>query len=81
MKRLETGIRTALWISMSTPEMLWDPIVMHCTGLCPPGGQATNLWGVTAIWPEGTPGPFPLTDDEHLLLKDVIEWKRGDQSA
>lgn len=56
-------------------EMIWDPIVMHCAGLCDPGGQATNLWGVTAIWPEGTPGPFPLTDDEHLLLKDVAKWK------
>ena len=36
----------------------------------------TNNWGVTLSWPEGTPGPFPVHDDAHRLLKDITEWKK-----
>lgn len=34
-----------------------------------------NNWGVWNIWPEGTPGPFPLHDKDHLLMKDIEHWK------
>ena len=34
-----------------------------------------NAWGVTFEWPVGTPGPFPLHDEEHLVVKDIEHWE------
>lgn len=39
------------------------------------GEPAKNCWGVTFVWPEGTPGPFPIHDDDHLVIKDVDHWR------
>lgn len=38
-------------------------------------GPVINGWGVWNVWPEGTPGPFPLHDQEHLVVKDVERWQ------
>ena len=35
----------------------------------------TNAWGVTKIWPIGTPGAFPVHDEEHIVVKDIENWK------
>ena len=35
-----------------------------------------DSWGVYWCWPEGMPGEFPEHDEEHLLLKDITEWKK-----
>ncbi len=32
-------------------------------------------WGVTRVWPEGTPGAFPVHDEEHIVLKDIAKWR------
>jgi hypothetical protein len=40
-----------------------------------PGEERVNQWGVTIRWQEGTPGPFPVHDMAHIVLKDVTEWK------
>ena len=55
--------------------VLTDPFNM--TDPYPEYGQhnVTNRWGVTLSWPEGTPGPFPVHDDAHRVLKDITEWK------
>lgn len=52
-----------------------DPI--RATYKAPKYGElnVTNEWGVTRSWPEGTPGPFPVHDDAHRLLKDITEWR------
>ena len=52
-----------------------DPI--RATYKAPKYGElnVTNQWGVTRSWPEGTPGPFPVHDDAHRLLKDITEWR------
>ncbi len=34
-----------------------------------------NEWGVYFAFPENTPGAFPVQDDEHLLVKDIENWK------
>lgn len=34
-----------------------------------------TCFGVTMYWPEGTPGPFPVHDDAHLVLKDITHWQ------
>jgi uroporphyrinogen-III decarboxylase len=40
-----------------------------------PGRTIVNNWGVTISWPENVPGPFPIHDDAHKVLKDVTKWK------
>lgn len=39
------------------------------------GEEVVNEWGVTIRWPEGQLGSFPVHDADHILLKDVTEWK------
>lgn len=34
-----------------------------------------NAWGVTRVWPIGTPGAFPVHDEEHIVVKDIENWK------
>ena len=36
-------------------------------------GPTQNAWGVWLDWPDGTPGPFPMHDPEHILIKGEIE--------
>lgn len=38
-------------------------------------GPVKNAWGVTEVWPEGTPGAFPVHDEEHIVIKDITHWK------
>ena len=39
------------------------------------GKEYVNDWGVTIRWQPGTPGPFPVHDAEHKVLKDITKWK------
>ncbi len=57
-------------IFMSDPYNASDP--------APKYGQVnvTNKWGITKSWPEGTPGAFPVLDEEHRVLKDIDDWKK-----
>lgn len=43
----------------------------------PPKGGAPTVdgWGVTTIFPAHVPGPFPLLDDEHKVIKDITKWR------
>ena len=41
----------------------------------PGGGPVKDGWGVTKEWPIGTPGSFPLHDEEHLVCKDITRWR------
>ena len=34
-----------------------------------------NAWGITKVWPEGTPGAFPIHDEEHIVCKDNTKWR------
>lgn len=50
------------------------PVSPYKRALC--GGEPVrDGWGVTKVWPEGTPGAFPLHDDEHLVCKDIAQWR------
>jgi len=51
------------------------PYLKRNRGLLKPGEEIINAWGVTIRFQEGTPGPFPVHDDEHRVLKDVTKWK------
>ena len=40
------------------------------------GGPAVkDGWGVTKVWPQGTPGAFPIHDAEHIVIKDIEHWR------
>ena len=32
-------------------------------------------WGITRSWPIGTPGAFPVHDEEHIVIKDISNWR------
>jgi uroporphyrinogen-III decarboxylase len=39
------------------------------------GETITNEWGITMSWPEEQIGPFPVHDDEHIVIKDITKWQ------
>ncbi len=41
----------------------------------PGGPEVKNGWGVTIRFQKNTPGPFPVHDDEHRVVKDITKWK------
>ena len=56
--------------------LLWgaDPI----TGAFPrigPGKEAKDGWGVLIRFKQGQPGPFPVHDEEHKVVKDITKWR------
>jgi uroporphyrinogen-III decarboxylase len=34
-----------------------------------------NKWGVTISFPSNAPGPFPVHDAEHIVIKDIEHWR------
>ncbi|KPU44270.1 methylcobalamin:coenzyme M methyltransferase [Oxobacter pfennigii] len=40
-----------------------------------PGQEIVNSWGVTIRFQENTPGPFPVHDDTHKVVKGITKWK------
>ena len=56
--------------------LIWgDPVSMASPFPAPGGPEVKNGWGVTIRFQENTPGPFPVHDDEHKVLKDITKWK------
>jgi len=52
------------------------PFFVRWRGNMRPGmGRATDAWGVTLEYREDQPGAFPVHDGEHIVLKDVTEWR------
>lgn len=39
------------------------------------GTQVVDAWGVTVQFAEHTPGPFPVHDQEHKVVRDITRWK------
>ena len=60
----------AIQFIFRTPLGMRSPRPMQQTGW-----EMVNAWGVTIRFQEGTPGPFPVHDEEHIVLKDVTRWK------
>jgi len=57
-------------------EFVWgNPVSMAFPFPEPGGPPVKNGWGVTIVFQENTPGPFPVHDDEHRVLKDITKWK------
>jgi hypothetical protein len=58
-----------------TPIFGVDPIYAPTPAFPPIGGSGKNIWGVTLEWREGQPGPFPVLDDAHKVIKDITKWR------
>lgn len=39
------------------------------------GPPVVNAWGVTNVWPEGTPGAFPVHTPDKIVVKDIEHWQ------
>ena len=39
------------------------------------GKMVQNAWGVWIQFPENVPGPFPVHDEEHKVVKDITKWR------
>ncbi len=39
------------------------------------GPPIVNNWGVTIAYPDNAPGPFPVHDAEHIVIKDIDHWR------
>lgn len=60
----------ALALMLMTPYAMQYPMMPEYDA---PAVQ--NGWGVWNVWPKGTPGSFPLHDDEHVLCTDITKWR------
>ncbi len=59
----------AFALQMVTPYTLTNP--------APKLGEENviNAWGVKRSYPVGTPGPFPVHNEESIVCKDITRWK------
>jgi hypothetical protein len=57
--------------------LLWtiDPITEPFSRAGGPGTTWKDGWGVTQFWGKEQPGPFPVHDDAHKVVKDITKWK------
>ena len=57
-------------------EFIWEtPYSKNSASFPRPGSEIVNAWGVTIRFQENTPGPFPVHDDKHKVLKDITKWR------
>ncbi|NLA75535.1 MAG: uroporphyrinogen decarboxylase [Deltaproteobacteria bacterium] len=57
-------------------EFIWANPVAAAHSFPVPGGPAVkDGWGVTIRFQANTPGPFPVHDDEHKVVKDITRWR------
>ncbi len=56
-------------------QLMFHPFMMKSPLLKPGDELVKNAWGVYNSFPKGTPGAFPVQDDEHLVIKDIENWK------
>ena len=54
----------------------FDPLALHCAGMCDYGSTSRSDWGFWTTWPQGIIAPFPLHDEAHLLVPDVTQWDK-----
>ena len=55
--------------------LMGDPYMANYMHFTPGSSTCLNAWGVTIQFKEGTPGPFPVHDDEHKVVHDVTKWR------
>lgn len=56
-------------------SMVSNPIAARNPRPVQGGPVVVDNWGIAKSFPAHVPGPFPIHDDEHKLVKDVTKWK------
>ncbi|SFB18843.1 Uroporphyrinogen decarboxylase (URO-D) [Acetitomaculum ruminis DSM 5522] len=56
--------------------LMFDPCTLEAMGKVQKGGSWLNGWGVRIEFPENVPGMFPDTSPEHVVIKDIVDWKK-----
>lgn len=56
-------------------QMVYTPIMMQSPMPEYGGEPVVNAWGVTNVWPKGTPGGFPVHTPDKIVIKDITHWK------
>ena len=52
-------------------KLVSDPIRRDNYFGCPKGQTVVNSWGITIEFPDYTPGPFPNTSPDKVVIKDI----------
>lgn len=55
--------------------VMGDPYMSNYMPLQPDSDTCLNAWGVTIQFKKDTPGPFPLHDAEHKVVRDITKWR------
>jgi hypothetical protein len=55
--------------------IMGDPVRTASRSPMPGELNVVDAWGITRSWPAGLPGPFPVHDEAHKLVKDITKWK------
>lgn len=57
-------------------QLLFHPFLMFGSPKAEYGKpEIKNAWGVTNVWPEGTPGPFPVHTPDKIVVQDIEHWQ------
>jgi uroporphyrinogen-III decarboxylase len=55
--------------------LVYTPLLTTGQSVVKGGAPVKNKWGVTIAFPDNAPGPFPVHDAEHIVIKDIDNWK------
>ena len=61
--------------------VMGDPYMSNYMPLQPDSDTCLNAWGVTIQFKKDTPGPFPLHDAEHNVVRDITKWRETINAA
>jgi hypothetical protein len=56
-------------------QLIYTPYTLSDARAVKGGPQVKNKWGVTISFPSNAPGPFPVHDAEHIVIKDIEHWR------
>lgn len=56
-------------------KIVSDPIRANSSFGCNKGETIVNAWGVTIMWPDYVPGPFPDTSPDKVVIRDIEHWR------
>ncbi len=55
--------------------LVYTPFLTTGPNVVKGGPPVKNKWGVTIAFPDNAPGPFPVHDAEHIVIKDIEHWR------
>ena len=56
-------------------QLLFNPFFLHSPGAVRGGPEVVNAWGITNVFPENSPGGFPVHTPDKIVIKDIEHWQ------